>query len=253
MTAIPLPSRSVALRPLALPTEHGGWGILFEPILLGLLVAPSWSGALVAIAAVSGFLARHPLKLALQDWLRGRTYPRTPYCRILAGLYLCGALFALCGAIAIGGARMLLPLVLAAPLAIVQVTFDARNRSRTLAAEIGGAVAMSSVAAAIGLAGGLTAIAAYGLAGLAIARLVPAILYVRTLLGRFPAWAAVAAHGAAVMAVAAYAPSLAIVAMVLLLARASWGVTHDPPRAKIIGWREIGFGALTVGLVAVAM
>jgi hypothetical protein len=45
-------ARSVALRPLALPSEHGGWGILLEPIAIGLLVAGSWSGVLVGAAAV---------------------------------------------------------------------------------------------------------------------------------------------------------------------------------------------------------
>src|SRR6185436_9751194 len=37
VTAIPLPPRGVALRPLALPAEHGGWGFVLEPIVLGLL------------------------------------------------------------------------------------------------------------------------------------------------------------------------------------------------------------------------
>ncbi|MBZ0296495.1 MAG: YwiC-like family protein [Anaerolineae bacterium] len=32
------------LRSVALPAEHGGWGFLIEPILLGLLVAFSVNG-----------------------------------------------------------------------------------------------------------------------------------------------------------------------------------------------------------------
>src|ERR1044071_4882431 len=84
VTTVPLPSRTVSLRPLALPAEHGGWGFLFEPMLLGILVAPSWNGALVGTATLFAFLARHPLKLALHDAMRGRSYPRTAYCRALA-------------------------------------------------------------------------------------------------------------------------------------------------------------------------
>ena len=34
----------VRLRTVALPVEHGGWGISLEPVVLGLLVAPSASG-----------------------------------------------------------------------------------------------------------------------------------------------------------------------------------------------------------------
>jgi hypothetical protein len=91
---------------------------------------------------------------------------------------------------------------------------------------------------------------AYGLAGIMIARFVPAILYVRALLGRLPAWCAWAAHFAALGAIALYARPLAVAAMVVLLIRAAWGLTHEPPRAKIIGWREIAFGIVTVVLVA---
>jgi hypothetical protein len=36
------------------------------------------------------------------------------------------------------------------------------------------------------------------------------------------------------------------------LIRAAWGLTHEPPRAKVIGWREIAFGAMTVVLVAMS-
>src|SRR5215212_11211122 len=89
---------AVALRPLALPTEHGGWGFLFEPIVLGLAVAPSWSGVLVAIAFIFGFLTRQPLKLALQDALREKWYPRTRWCWMFAIAYAVAALTAIAAA-----------------------------------------------------------------------------------------------------------------------------------------------------------
>src|SRR5689334_962019 len=50
------PSSSPSLRALALPTEHGGWGLLLEPLLLGLLIVPSAPGAAVAAAALGAFL-----------------------------------------------------------------------------------------------------------------------------------------------------------------------------------------------------
>ena len=46
------------IRSVALPTEHGGWGFLAEPILPGLLVAPSWAGLLLSLAALAVFLDR---------------------------------------------------------------------------------------------------------------------------------------------------------------------------------------------------
>src|SRR5262245_53416510 len=46
----------ISLRPLALPPEHGSWGLVFEPIILGLAIVPTWGGAAVAVAAVFSFL-----------------------------------------------------------------------------------------------------------------------------------------------------------------------------------------------------
>lgn len=250
MTTLPLPARSVALRPLALPAEHGGWGFLAEPILLGLLVAPSWSGALVAAAAVFGFLGRHPLKLALQDAVRGKRYPRTFWCRALAASCLLAALLSLAAAVVMSGACILVPFALAMPLAIVQGWYDARNHGRNLFAEISGAVAMASIATAVAIAGGLGAAVSYGLAGILIARFVPAILYVRALLGRLSPSTALIAHFTALGAIALYATLPVIAAMLVLSLRAVWGLTHEAPRAKVIGWREIAFGIATVALVA---
>lgn len=244
-------TRPVALRPIVLPAEHGGWGFLFEPIALGLLVAPSAAGGLVAAAAVLAFFARQPLKLALQDARRGHRYPRTPYCRRIAGAFAGAAALALAAAVALGGIPMLMPLAVAAPLAVVLVAHDASNGSRTLLPEMAGAAAMSLVAAAIGIAGGTPPVASFGLAGIVAARSLPAILYVRTLLGRARPWTAVAAHVLAIAAAAWYAPPFAIAAMVVLLLRALWGLAHDPPPAKTIGWREMAFGAMTVILAAI--
>jgi hypothetical protein len=65
------------LKPLALPVEHGGWGLLAAPVVLGLLVAPSVAALGVGLGACLAFLARHPLKLAAADWRQGRRTART--------------------------------------------------------------------------------------------------------------------------------------------------------------------------------
>jgi hypothetical protein len=252
VTTAPFPARSVSLRPLALPAEHGGWGFLFEPIVLGLLVAPSWSGSLVAAAALFGFLARQPLKLALQDALRGRSYPRTRYCRALAAAYLFGGALSLAAAVALGGTRMLIPLGLVAPLALSQMLHDVHNRGRELLSEMSGAVAMTSVAAAVAIAGGMRIVPALGLAGIVLARSLPSILYVRAMLGRMPGWPVITAHVIATVCVALCAQPFATAAMAVLLLRAMLGLTHERPRAQTIGWCEIAFGAVTVALVAIA-
>ena len=156
-TSAPLPN----LRPLALPTEHGGWGFLFEPLVLAMIVAPSWCGALICAAAICGFLTRQPLKLAMQDLVRGRRFPRTRWCAIFATSYAAAAALAIGGAIALGGWRIAIPFAIVAPLAIVNIVADARNKSRALLPELTGPVAMASSAAAIALAGGKSTTVAF--------------------------------------------------------------------------------------------
>ncbi|HEX4980427.1 MAG TPA: YwiC-like family protein, partial [Ilumatobacteraceae bacterium] len=72
---------SVTERPLwrtvGVPSEHGGWGLTLEPVLLGLIVAPSLAGALLGAAALLAFLVRTPLKLAAVDARRGRWLERS--------------------------------------------------------------------------------------------------------------------------------------------------------------------------------
>ena len=79
-TAEPSAPRS-PLRSVALPAEHGGWGLTLEPGLLGLLIAPSVAGACIAAAAMVAFLARTPLKLAAIDRRRCRDLARTRLAR----------------------------------------------------------------------------------------------------------------------------------------------------------------------------
>src|SRR5512140_1195258 len=58
---------SVRSRRVALPVEHGGWGLVLEPVVLGLVVVPSIGGIWLAVAAVACFLWRQPFKLAFGD------------------------------------------------------------------------------------------------------------------------------------------------------------------------------------------
>ena len=244
-----------SLRPLALPTEHGGWGFLFEPLVLGLAVRPSWDGALVAAAFIFGFLTRQPLRLALQDALRGRAYPRTRWCWMFACAYAMGAAVALVAAIALGGWSIVIPLGLVAPLGITQILHDAHNKGRALLPELAGSVAMASSAAAIAIAGNMRIVPALALSGVIVARSIPSIVYVRALLTRAhgdqtSSWPTLTLHALAVLLVALFAPKLAVVAMAILFVRAAIGLARPVPPAKKIGWTEIAMGTLTVALCA---
>lgn len=249
----------VAVKAVALPNEHGAWAFLLEPAVLGLLLAPSWPGLLVVLAATGALLAQHPLSLALADRRRGRTYPRTRLAWRLAGAYGAVALaFLLLTVVWLGDVRFLAPAALAAPLAAVQLGFDARNRGRRLLPELAGATAMGALVACVLVVGGWSLVPALSMWLLSSLRAIPSILYVRTRLGiergrpgrRLPA---VAAQILA-LAVGGYllwmdvAPILALAALAVLTARALVGLSalRRPVKAKVIGMREIAFGALFV-------
>ena len=145
----PLPAPSVAL-----PSEHGGWGLTLEPALLGLVIAPSGPGFALAAAAFLAFLVRTPLKLALVDRRRHRRLERTALAERVAGVELVA--LAVLATLVVGSADRgwWVPVALAVPLVGIELWFDVRSRSRRLVPELTGAVGIGAVAAAIVLADG---------------------------------------------------------------------------------------------------
>ena len=253
----------VRLKAVALPVEHGGWGLSLEPVVLGLMVAPSLPGLFLAVATLAAFLARHPLKLVMADRRRGRRFPRTPVAERFALLYTMIAALGLLAAIKTASSyEFLLPLLLAAPLASVQLVYDRLSRSRALLPELAGATAMAAIASSIALALGWPRGIAFGLWAILAARVMPTICYVRarlkTLHGQEASKGIVIMMHVLALVVALtlrwtkLIPALAIIAFLILLARALFGFSEydRAASAKRIGIRELGFGAMTVAAIA---
>jgi len=251
------------LRSVALPVEHGGWGLVVEPILLGLALVPTWAGACLGATAFLAFLARHPLKLLTGDLRRGTRHARTWLAARVAVAYLLAALGALLAAVALArGTALFVPILLALPLAGLQLLRDAQGRSRELAPELAGASALAASAAAIALAGGSPLGSALLLWAVLAVRATTAILYVRARIrldrgvpdtGRGLAIAshALALVGAAALAGAGALPWLAVAALALLLARAAHGVSRhrQPLKPRQLGWQELGFASVVLLLL----
>ncbi|MBX3286766.1 MAG: YwiC-like family protein [Actinobacteria bacterium] len=154
MAELAPPRSRSALAGVAVPTEHGGWGLTAEPVLLGLLVAPSVAGGLLGVAAVLAFLARTPLRVVLVDRHRDRSLARTALAgRVLAVEVLAIVLLATLAALVAAG-PFWWPVLVAAPLVAVELWYDTRSRSRRLAPELAGTWAISAVAAVVVLAAG---------------------------------------------------------------------------------------------------
>jgi hypothetical protein len=55
----PAAARPSALwRDLVMPREHGSWSLALEPLLFGLIAAPSLAGGGLALAVVAAFFGR---------------------------------------------------------------------------------------------------------------------------------------------------------------------------------------------------
>lgn len=167
------------LRTIAIPAEHGGWGFLLEPILLGLLVVPSWPGLYLAVAIVAAFLTRQPARLAWVDRRRGKRYDRTVVAERFVLLYSAIALLGLGAAIRAAGLPPLLPLLAASPFLLVFLVHDVQRQSRAWPAELAGPVALAAAATSIAVAGGWAFPEALALWAVLAARAVPSVLYVR--------------------------------------------------------------------------
>lgn len=161
---------------LILPKEHGSWSLALEPMALGLLVAPSAAGLVLAVAATAGFFLRRPLKVFsreqdLERWKMARACSFA-----LSGLALAGLLLAA----KLGGLEKLWPLLPAALAGLVFVWADSRNEAREGAAEIAGAVTFGILPAAFASLAGWNLPASLALAAMALTRSVPTVLTVRT-------------------------------------------------------------------------
>jgi hypothetical protein len=136
----------------------------------------------------------------------------------------------------------------------VQLVYDARNQGRQLVPELLGAVALGSVAAAEMIAGGTSAGVAFSAWAIVAAKSIAAVLYVRARLrldrdtpaGRTAALATgmLAPLVAAGLASAALAPWTAALALVVLLARAAYGLSRFRRRVRpqVLGILEMAYG-----------
>jgi hypothetical protein len=245
------------------PTEHGGWGLTAEPILLGLLVAPSVAGACIGAAAALAFLARTPLKVLLVDAHRGRSLARTRLARKVAVVEVTILAVLVLGAVAFAQPGFWWPVVVMAPLVGTELWYDMRSRGRRLVPELAGAIGIAGVATLIALADGLDVSTSVALWLVLAARAITAIITVRDQVGRLhgrpghPARVAVADLVAlAVAAVATIvAPVVAVgavaVVAVIVIQRI---LGHAPtPRPVILGLRQTALGLVVVVALAVGV
>lgn len=236
---------------LALPKEHGSWSLALEPVVLGLLVAPTAAGAALALAAVSGFFLRRPLKMFSCE----KNYERWMTARASVFILSAIAVLGLSLAAKMGGWERLWPLLPAVLAGLIFVWCDSRNETRKGAVEAAGAVAFGLLPAAFGTLAGWSGPAALALAAVMLMRSVPTVLTVRTNLrikkGKtvsvLPALLAVGVGLVLIAWLASLrlAPWTAVFFAVIFAARAFWLLCWRPRlAARTIGIVEATLGGL---------
>ena len=250
-------------RSVAIPSEHGGWGLTLEPVLLGLVVAWSGAGVALAVAAFTAFLVRTPGKLVAVDLRRKRWLDRSRLALEIATVELVVLVAAVGAAVLLAGWSWLVPVVVAAPLVAVEMSFEIRSRARRLVPELCGAIAVAAVSGSIVLAAGRDDDLAAGVWLVLAARAAGAIPFVRVQIlrlrrGAGPVWQSDLAQGCAVVlgvvAVLVDRRLLAALAAIVALAAAQcvW-VRRAPIPAKQLGLRQMAMGLVLVAVAAVGV
>lgn len=259
--AVPPPFAAPALwRDVLRPKEYGSWSLALEPLVLGLLAAPSFAGAGLATALVAGFFARRPFRMLFQerrDERRAAAWQALALCAFIG-------LLAFSGALAVGGVAWLPWL---GPVGLAGAAFawcDARGAGREEAAEMSGAAAFAFTPAAIAILGGWNSSASATLACLMLGRSVPSVACVRAFLRgkKSGVWrsgpaligAVVAALGAIAVAWYGLAPWFGAVALTGFAGRALWLLVLARPswRARSVGIMELLLGSVFVIGLALA-
>ena len=176
-----------------------------------------------------------------------------------------GLLLVLVGlAFALAGIEWCVPFLVALPLFVVELWFDARSRGRQLVPELCGAVGISAAAAAIALAGG----EGYALPAVALwlvltARAVASVPFARVQVLRLRSvppstrpsdLAELVGVIVAVLAVAVDDTVLLGAVAVVVLAAVQYAWSRVPARpAKVVGVGQLGFGLAVVAATAIGV
>jgi len=258
----PSPGKT-SLRGIAMPLEHGGWGFTLEPVLLGLLIAPSASAWELAVASLGVFLARRPVKLVLTDLVRRRWLSRTRVAAIVGGVYGALALAGVAAALVTAEPQFLTAYAFAVPAALLALQADSKSKSRSLRAELAGAIAMGATVAAIALADGWAYPVAFGLWLVLIARATTTISLVRAQIrrvhgrpiseGQVYAICAATLVAMAALAVLGVVPWLSVVAIAAIGMLAYASLVRPPVPARVVGWTQMVTGLVVVWLTAVGV
>ena len=251
------------LRAVAVPSEHGGWGLTIEPIVLGVLLASSLAGVMIGTATLLAFLSRTPIKVVLVDRHRRRWLPRSRVALTVSIVEVFAMAALVVAATVLAGWSWWVPVLVAAPMIAVELWYDARSHGRRLVPELLGAIGVAASVASIAVAGGAEPELAAGAWLILAARVVGSIPFVRAQIGFLRrgvpgtlsiVFAQVASIAVGVVAVALdtrLAPGFgAVVALAVFQALSA---PRRPASAKVLGLTQMALGFALVFITGIGV
>lgn len=248
----------ISVSRIILPSEHGSWSLLFEPLLTGFAIAFSPASPWVALMTIGAFFARQALKTCV---LARKNHPLAKTAGKFLSLFVLIAGAGFFGVVVNSSPWAFFPLLVATPLATQQLVLDISTRGRSLVAELAGAVAISSSIAVMALADEIGLPGSIALWVVLTGRFVPSILYVRNRLliekgKRVDRISPNLAHVVSslivtVLAAVGLASFFTVGVFVFLLIRSMIGLSgiRKGTNAMVIGIWEVVFGALTIASI----
>lgn len=251
------PIQKAQWKTVAIPSEHGGWSLTLEPVVLGLLVAWSFQSIVLGICALTAFMARTPLKTVLVDLWRKRWLIRSSFAlKILLSEIALIFVLAILVINTTESQLIWIPLTLAFPLVLIELFFSMRSRSRRLIPELAGTIGISSVVALQVLSAGLSLSLAIGMWAVVSGRAIAALGYVRTQILKIHGRNAKNWHSDVAQIVAltvvlltyvlAEVPTVSLILIGAIALFNAFAVRRTANKAKAIGLQQMTFGASVI-------
>ena len=250
----------INIRQIALPTEHGSWGFVLEPLLLALLVAYSLPGLMLSLCAFFMFLSYQPLRILFK---KKNNNELNKYALIVFSVYVFLAAVFFFITFSQSELIALTPFVLSVIIMLIYLIMLYRQKNRELISELSASFSISILTLSILLFKGWQIKYVIAFLIVLLARSIPTTFYVHTKLQMFkkkefrntlPMISTYIFTGILFWtSMLGLTPFLTVAASLMLLVRSHIGIFYIKENFKVVnfGIMEFVYGGLFIIITAV--
>ena len=246
------------IKKVSLPPEHGSWSFVLEPLILSLLVAFSSAGLFLAVTTFFIFLNHQPIRVLLNKKINKQLFLPALLFFVIYSVLIVVCFFSVYRNTQI---IYLLPFAVAVFLMAVFFILELLQKGRKLLAEFIAPISITFIGISIVLIGGWKILPAAAFAVVLLARSIPTVLYIHLKVQHikkkklskqlFYFLEFIFFVLIIVLVMFNLVPRLSIIASIILIGRAIYGLSEKGLRENIktIGIREFIYGILYVVIV----